>query len=40
MILVSVAVRFDDVAEAYADQAKGLLDGGVDILIVETILIL
>jgi 5-methyltetrahydrofolate--homocysteine methyltransferase len=31
------AVNFDDVAKAYADQVKGLLDGGVDILMVETI---
>ncbi len=31
------AVSFDDVAEAYGIQVKGLLDGGVDILLVETI---
>ncbi len=31
------AVSFDDVSEAYAIQVKGLLDGGVDILLVETI---
>jgi 5-methyltetrahydrofolate--homocysteine methyltransferase len=31
------AVSFDDVSKAYADQVKGLLDGGVDILLVETI---
>lgn len=31
------AVTFDDLAEAYYTQAKGLMDGGVDILLVETI---
>jgi 5-methyltetrahydrofolate--homocysteine methyltransferase len=30
-------VTFDQLAEAYADAARGLLDGGVDILLVETI---
>src|ERR1043165_5491575 len=28
---------FDEVAAAYYDQAKGLLDGGVDLPLVETI---
>jgi 5-methyltetrahydrofolate--homocysteine methyltransferase len=28
---------FDQVAEAYHEQARGLLDGGVDLLLVETI---
>jgi 5-methyltetrahydrofolate--homocysteine methyltransferase len=28
---------FDDVAAAYYDQARGLLDGGADLLLVETI---
>src|SRR6476619_1380918 len=28
---------FDEVANAYYDQARGLLDGGVDLLLVETI---
>jgi 5-methyltetrahydrofolate--homocysteine methyltransferase len=28
---------FDQVAEAYYDQARGLIDGGVDVLLVETI---
>src|SRR6266404_1142387 len=28
---------FDEVAAAYYDQAKGLLDGGADVLLVETI---
>ncbi|MEE9229518.1 MAG: methionine synthase [Acidobacteriota bacterium] len=31
------AVTFDEVREAYADQARGLLDGGVDMLLLETI---
>ncbi len=31
------AVTFDDLKEAYLLQAKGLIDGGVDILLVETI---
>jgi 5-methyltetrahydrofolate--homocysteine methyltransferase len=31
------AVTFDAVAEAYTEQIKGLVDGGVDILLIETI---
>lgn len=31
------AVHFDDMKEAYYEQAEGLLDGGVDALLVETI---
>src|SRR5215468_1736126 len=31
------AVTFDDLREAYGEQARGLLDGGVDFLLVETI---
>lgn len=31
------AVVFDEVVDAYLPQIKGLLDGGVDILIVETV---
>jgi len=31
------AVSFDDLADAYYDQAKGLIDGGVDLLLVETV---
>ena len=31
------AVSFDDLREAYGEQIKGLLDGGVDLLLVETI---
>ncbi|MGB0862651.1 MAG: methionine synthase [Saprospiraceae bacterium] len=30
-------VTFDELVEAYYDQARGLLDGGVDALLVETI---
>lgn len=28
---------FDELVEAYTEQTKGLLDGGVDVLLVETI---
>jgi 5-methyltetrahydrofolate--homocysteine methyltransferase len=31
------AVSFDDLVNAYYDQARGLVDGGVDILLVETV---
>jgi 5-methyltetrahydrofolate--homocysteine methyltransferase len=31
------AVSFDDLAEAYYDQVRGLVDGGSDVLLVETI---
>ncbi len=31
------SVTFDEVADAYLEQIKGLVDGGVDILLVETI---
>jgi 5-methyltetrahydrofolate--homocysteine methyltransferase len=31
------SVTFDEVAEAYTEQIKGLSDGGVDILLIETI---
>ena len=30
------SVRFDDLERAYHDQARGLLDGGVDLLLPET----
>ncbi|HEX2920755.1 MAG TPA: methionine synthase [Bacteroidales bacterium] len=30
-------VTFDQLAEAYAEQANGLIDGGVDVLLVETV---
>jgi 5-methyltetrahydrofolate--homocysteine methyltransferase len=31
------AVTFDDLRQAYGNQARGLIDGGVDLLLVETI---
>jgi 5-methyltetrahydrofolate--homocysteine methyltransferase len=31
------AVTFEDLAEAYGEQTKGLIDGGVDLLLVETV---
>ncbi|PCJ01552.1 MAG: methionine synthase [Flavobacteriales bacterium] len=31
------AITFDQLVEAYKDQVKGLLDGGVDVLLIETI---
>ena len=31
------AVSFDEVVNAYSEQVRGLLDGGVDLLLVETI---
>ena len=31
------AVSFDEVAEAYTEQIRGLVDGGVDVLLIETI---
>lgn len=31
------AVSFDDLVEAYTEQIKGLIDGGVDILLIETV---
>ncbi|EYF08638.1 methionine synthase [Chondromyces apiculatus] len=31
------SVTFDEVREAYADQVRGLMEGGVDIVLVETI---
>ncbi len=30
-------VTFDQLAEAYAEQAKALIDGGVDLLLIETV---
>lgn len=30
-------ITFDELVDAYAEQARGLIDGGVDILLVETI---
>ncbi len=31
------AVSFDDLVKAYGEQARGLIDGGADILLVETV---
>ena len=31
------AVTFDDLVEAYYEQVRGLVDGGVDVLLIETI---
>ncbi len=31
------AVSFDDLVEAYAEQINGLLDGGADLLLIETV---
>ena len=31
------AVTFDEVRDAYAEQVRGLIDGGVDLLLIETI---
>lgn len=31
------AVTFDEVAEAYYEQIRGLIDGGVDVILIETI---
>ncbi|MGQ0738099.1 MAG: homocysteine S-methyltransferase family protein [Bacteroidota bacterium] len=31
------AVTFDEVVDAYYDQVRGLVDGGVDVLLIETI---
>jgi 5-methyltetrahydrofolate--homocysteine methyltransferase len=31
------AVTFDELAEAYTEQVKGLIDGGADLILVETI---
>ena len=33
----SARVTFDEVRDAYAEQVRGLIDGGVDLLLVETI---
>ena len=30
-------IRFDELVAAYAEAARGLLDGGADLLLVETI---
>ena len=30
-------VTFDELVEAYAEQARGLIEGGVDLLLIETV---
>ena len=35
--LFVISTAFDQLVEAYAEQARGLLDGGSDVLMVETI---
>lgn len=36
-IQLIVFLAFDQLVESYAEQARGLLDGGSDVLMVETI---
>ena len=31
------AITFDELRDAYAEQVRGLLDGGADLLLIETI---
>ena len=31
------AITFDELRAAYAEQVRGLIDGGVDVLLIETI---
>jgi 5-methyltetrahydrofolate--homocysteine methyltransferase len=37
IIRIFLKKAFDELLEAYSEQVKGLLDGGSDILMVETI---
>ena len=37
VFFVSFVAAFDELVKAYSEQARGLLDGGADILLVETI---
>ena len=37
MLYCFIALVFDELVAAYREQTLGLLDGGVDILMVETI---
>lgn len=37
MFLAFISPAFDALVEAYTEQVRGLIDGGVDILLVETI---
>ena len=36
-LIVFFFLAFDQLVESYAEQARGLLDGGSDVLMVETI---
>ena len=35
--LILFCAAFDELVAAYSEQVRGLLDGGVDVLLVETI---
>lgn len=37
LFLALISPAFDALVEAYTEQVRGLMDGGVDILLVETI---
>ena len=37
LLITIIVIEFDELVEAYSDQARGLLDGGVDLLLVETV---
>lgn len=37
LFLALISPAFDALVEAYTEQVRGLIDGGVDILLVETI---
>ena len=36
-MILSLLIAFDELVDSYSEQARGLLDGGVDVLMVETI---
>ena len=36
-VYVFLSIAFDELVEAYTEQGRGLLDGGVDLLLVETV---
>lgn len=37
VLMLCVCLAFDELVESYSEQVRGLLDGGVDVLLVETI---
>ncbi len=37
IVLFFLPAAFEELVEAYSEQARGLLDGGSDILLVETV---